>query len=85
MHAVQRRERDAPAGAHKVQLRRAGLTVVERDHNDARDEGKRGRDEELVRRCEQLRLDAMGRRAEREERLCKQENEFLPVVHRCVK
>lgn len=85
MHAVQSRKRDAPAGAHKVQLRRACLAIVERDHDDARDERKRRVDEELFRRREQLRLDTMGRRAEREERLCKQQNKFLPMVNRCVK
>jgi hypothetical protein len=83
VHVVQRRERDAPAGAHKVQLRSAGLAVVEGDHDDARNERKRRMDEELFRYREQLRLDAMRRRAEREERFGKQENEFLPMVHRC--
>ena len=34
--AVEGREGDAPAGAHKVQLRRARLAVVEGDHDDAR-------------------------------------------------
>ena len=33
---VERREGDASAGAHKVQLRRARLPVVEGDHDDAR-------------------------------------------------
>ena len=35
VYVVEGRERDAPAGAHKVELRRARLAVVERDHDDA--------------------------------------------------
>ena len=84
MYAVQGRKRDAPAGAHKVQLRRACLAIVERDHDDARNERKRRMDEELFRRREQLCFDAMGRRTEREECFCKQQNKFLPMVNRCV-
>ena len=84
MYAVQGRKRDAPAGAHKVQLRRACLAIIERDHDNARDERKRRMDEELFRRGEQLCLYTMGRRAEREECFCKQQNKFLPMVHRCV-
>ena len=78
---VEGRERDAPAGAHKVQLRRARLAVVERDHDDPRYVRERRLDEQLFRRREELRLDAVRRRAEREERLGEQEDELLPVVH----
>jgi hypothetical protein len=79
---VKGRERDAPAGAHKVELRRARLAVVEGDHDDARYVRERGVDEQLLRRREELRLDAVRRRAEREERFGEQEDEFLPVVLR---
>lgn len=37
-------------------------------------------DEKLFGRCEELRLDAVRGRAEREERFGKQEDEFLPAV-----
>lgn len=79
--AVEGREGDAPAGAHKVELGRARLAVVEGDHDDPRYVRERGLDEQLFRRREELRLDAVGRRAEREECLCEHEDEFLPVVH----
>lgn len=78
---VEGRERDAPAGAHKVQLRRARLAVVERNHDDPRYVRERRLDEQLLRRREELRLDAVRRRAEREERFGEQEDELLPVVH----
>lgn len=78
--AVESRERDAPAGAHKVQLRRARLPVVEGDHDDARYVRERRVDEELFGRCEELRLDAVRGRAEREEGFGEQEDELLPAV-----
>ena len=65
---VEGRERDAPAGAHEVQLRRARLAVVERHHDDAGDVREGGLDEQLVRRREELSLNTMRRRAEREKR-----------------
>ena len=78
--AIEGRECDAPAGAHKVQLCRARLPVVEGDHDDARYVCERRVDEKPFGRCEELRLDAVRGRAEREERFGKQEDEFLPVV-----
>jgi hypothetical protein len=78
--AVESREGDAPAGAHKVQLCRARLPVVEGDHDDARYVRERRVDEKLFGRCEELRLDAVRRRAEREECFGEQEDEFLPDV-----
>ena len=80
--AVEGGERDAPAGAYKVEFRRARLTVVERDHDDAGDVRERGVDEQLFRRREKLTLDAVRWRAEGEESLCEQQNELLPVAHR---
>ena len=79
--AIESREGDAPAGAHKVELRRARLAVVERDHDDPRYVRERRPDEQLFRRGEELCLDAVRRRAEREERFGEQEDEFLPVVN----
>ena len=79
--AIEGRERDAPAGAHKVQLRRARLAVVERNHDDPRYVSERRLYEQLFRRREELRLDAVGRRAEREERFGEQEDKLLPVVY----
>ena len=70
--AVEGGERDAPAGAYKVEFRRARLAVVERDHDDARDVRERGVDEQLFRHGEELTLDAVRRRAEGEESLCEQ-------------
>lgn len=70
--AVEGGERDAPAGAYKVEFRRARLAVVERDHDDAGDVRERGVDEQLVRRGEELTLDAVRWRAEGEESLCEQ-------------
>jgi hypothetical protein len=64
-----------------VELRRARLAVVERDHDDPRYVRERRPDEQLFRRGEELRLDAVRRRAEREERFGEQEDEFLPVVN----
>jgi len=81
---VEGRERDAPAGAHKVELCRARLAVVERDYDDAGDVRKRGLDQQLVRRREELRLNAVRRRAEGEESLGEQEDELLPIAHGCV-
>lgn len=78
--AVESREGDAPAGAHKVQLCRARLPVVEGDHDDAWYVRERRVDEKLFGRCEELRLDAVRGRAEREERFGEQEDEFLPGV-----
>ena len=42
--AVERGERDASAGAYKVEFCRARLAVVERDHDDTRDVRERGVD-----------------------------------------
>ena len=80
MDAVERGERDAPAGAHKVQLGRARLPVVEGDHDDPRYVRERRVDEQLFRRCEELRLDAVRGRAEREEGLGEQEDELFSGV-----
>jgi hypothetical protein len=77
---VERREGDAPAGAHKVQLCRARLPVVEGDHDDARYVRERRVDEQLFGSCEELGLDPVRGRAEREEGFGEQEDEFLPAV-----
>ena len=81
MDAVEGRERDAPAGAHKVELRRARLAIVERYHDDAGDVRERGLDQQLVCRREELRLDAVRRRTEGEESLREQEDELLSMAH----
>ena len=77
---VERREGNAPAGAHKVQLCRARLPVVEGDHDDARYVRERRVDEQLFGSCEELGLDPVRGRAECEKGFGEQEDEFLPAV-----
>ena len=82
MHAVEGGERDAAARAHKVELGRARLAIVEGNHDDTRYVRERRLDQQLVRRGEELCLHAVGRRAKGEERFREQEDEFLSAVQR---